>query len=167
MSEILSLIKGEIQVSSAHAETLSDLIARISTVSLATLDSSGAPCCSYAPYVYAEGRFYLFLSGLASHCRNLLARPTCEIMLIEDESQSKNLFTRRRAMIRCLVDTVDRESSDFSSIVGHFRGKFGPTIDLLVSLPDFTLFRLLPQSGTMVLGFGNALPIHFAQARTG
>lgn len=152
---------------SLHPETLADLVARINTASLATVDGAGSPCCSYAPFIYVEGNFYLFLSGLAAHCRNMLARPVCEIMLIEDESQTKNLFARRRAMIRCSSETVSREAVDFSAIAACFRDKFGPTIDLLVSLPDFTLFRLLPQSGTMVLGFGNAIPIQFPQTKTG
>lgn len=154
-------------MSPSQPDSLIDIIAKINTVSLATLDGSGAPCCSYAPFVFIDGHFYLFLSGLAAHCRNLLARPACEIMLIEDESQAKNLFARRRAMIRCSVDTVARDLELFSIVAVHFREKFGPTIDMLVGLPDFTLFRLLPQSGTMVLGFGNAMPIQFSQAMTG
>jgi heme iron utilization protein len=152
---------------SQHPETLTEMVANIKTVSLATLDVSGAPCCSYAPFVYIHGNFYLFLSGLAAHCRNLSSRPVCELMLIEDESQAKNLFARRRAMIRCSVETVSREMGEFSEVAAEFRNRFGPTIDMLVGLPDFNLFRLLPQSGTMVLGFGNAMPIQFQQARTG
>jgi heme iron utilization protein len=154
-------------MSLTNPETLSEMVARIQTASLATLDASGDPCCSYAPYVFVNGNFYLFLSGLAAHCRNLLARPVCDIMLIEDESQAKNQFARRRAMIRCSVETVYRQAGEFSTVADQFREKFGPTIDMLVGLPDFNLFRLLPQSGTMVLGFGNAMPIHFAQVRTG
>jgi putative heme iron utilization protein len=154
-------------MSLSQPESLIEMVARINTVSLASLDASGDPCCSYAPYVYVDGRFYLFLSGLAAHCRNMLARPVCDIMLIEDESQTKNLFARRRAMIRCTVDIVSRDVAEFSLVAANFRTKFGPTIDMLVGLPDFTLFRLLPQSGMIVQGFGNAIPIHFSQAQTG
>jgi heme iron utilization protein len=143
------------------SDLFADMLSHIKTVSLATLDSQGLPACSYAPYVWLEGNFYLFLSGLAAHCKNLQVRPVCEIMLVEDEAEAKNLFARKRAMIRCAGNVVSRESDSFASIVSCYRQKFGPTIDMLVSLPDFTLFRLLPQCGTLVLGFGNSLPISF------
>ena len=40
-----------------------------------------------------------------------------------------------------------------------YREEHGTTVDLLLTLPDFKLFRLTPDQGRLVLGFGRAFTL--------
>ena len=64
---------------------------------LATADAEGHPHASYAVYVADEiGCFHIYISALAAHTQNLLARPVASVLFIEDESRARYLFGRRR-----------------------------------------------------------------------
>jgi putative heme iron utilization protein len=45
-------------------------------------------------------------------------------------------------------------------MVSAFREKFGVTIDVMAPLPDYQFFRLLPQTGRVVAGFGAAFEVN-------
>jgi len=123
---------------------------------LATVSADGVPHASYAPFVRDEAKnFYIYVSGLALHARNLLAVPRASVLLIEDESQCDRIFARTRLNFECAVTGVERESPPWHEIVDRFAHRFGETIDLMRGLADFQVFRLTPQHGRFVMGFGS------------
>jgi len=73
-----------------HAKPLSpkrkELIARTQSIILATVDAEGTPNSSYAPFVQVENTFYIIVSFMAKHTKNLSEGRKTSIMFIEDES---------------------------------------------------------------------------------
>ena len=133
------------------------------TMLLATVAADGLPNCSYAPYVELSGRFYIFVSGLAKHTANLLSTRRCHAMFITDESDSVNVFARKRLSYSCAVAEVPRDASRGSEILEHMADRFGPTLSMLRSLPDFRLLELTPREGSYVRGFGQAISFDATQ----
>ncbi len=130
------------------------------TVLLATADSNAAPDASYAPCVIDEdGRIAVFISELANHTRNLRINPRASLMFIADESTSRNLFARRRLTLSAAAETLPRSHPQWPPLMEKMRDRHGNTIDLLMQLPDFQLFRFTTLEGTWVRGFGQAFPV--------
>jgi putative heme iron utilization protein len=82
------------------------------------------------------------------------------VLLAEDEATAANPLARRRLTLACLATPVARDGGEFAPLVAQFRARFGATIDLLAAMPDFQLFRLTPQIGRLVIGFGQAFELN-------
>lgn len=138
-------------------ETLGQLLEKARTLQLATLDALGEPSISYAPFVQDDaGNFYIFVSGLASHTQEILNHPQVAVLVIADEQEARQIFARTRATYRCAAEVVAREEAIYPLILEAMEGRFGNVVGLLRGLGDFVLFRLKPQSGRFVMGFGQA-----------
>lgn len=123
---------------------------------LATLGAAGNPEASYAPCVRHDGDYYLFLSALSAHTGNLMRDDRIGILLLDEAGASPNPFARPRVSLRGRIEIVAREAALFSAVLADFRQRFGEIVQMLESLPDFTLFRIRPESGTYIRGFGQA-----------
>jgi len=130
---------------------------------LATLGESGDPQASYAPCVWHDGDCYLFLSALSGHTGNLMRDSRISLMLLEDAGTAPNPFARKRISLRGKADTVAREEERCAAVLAEFRRRFGEIVQLLESLPDFTLFRIRLESGSFVRGFGQAYQLEGAK----
>ncbi len=143
-----------------RAEALSafkKLRAQSRSLVLATTDAGGLPSVSYAPFVYDdEGSFLVFVSGLSAHTGHLLSTAVAAVLLIEDESATKQIFARKRISYRCDITLVDGNESYYQSMLDRMASRFGNVVDILRALPDFRMFRLSPVSGRFVTGFGQA-----------
>lgn len=135
------------------------LLASRQSLLMATRSPQGEAEISYAPFVRHDGRFYIFISQLARHTQNLQAHPQLSVMLIEPEQQAANPFARQRLTLRCLAEKIARDDGDFPARMAQLKAKFGETVSLLESLPDFHLLALTPLDGLFVAGFGKALPV--------
>jgi putative heme iron utilization protein len=125
------------------------------SVLMATVNRDGVPEASYAPYVTDdEGSYYVFVSGLARHTRDLHETGHVSLQFIENEDSAQNLFARRRLTLLCDASVITRESPVREQILGHFTQSFGRFVNTLRGLPDFQLFRLTPRCGLYVRGFG-------------
>lgn len=83
------------------------LINSVRTVVLGTVSSGGIPNVSYAPFVMDEAKnIYIFVSKLSVHTSNIQANARASVMLIEDETKSKQIFARRRLRYSCSVTTT-------------------------------------------------------------
>jgi putative heme iron utilization protein len=138
-------------------ETLGQLLRRAKTLQLATLDALGEPSISYAPFVQDDaGHFYIFVSRLSSHTQEILQHPQLSILLIEDEQTARQIFARTRVTYRCVAAVVAREEAGYALLLDAMEARFGNVVGLLRGLGDFVMFRLVPQSGRFVMGFGQA-----------
>jgi putative heme iron utilization protein len=54
---------------------------------------------------------------------------------------------------------VGRETTEWRTVMSLFKRKFGKVFDMVRPLPDFTLFRLTPDGGLYVRGFGQAFEV--------
>lgn len=141
-------------------KTLEGLFTGLKTASLATSDTQGRPLVSYAPVAVDDERlFYLFVSELADHTANLARQGEVSLMLIEDESASKQLFARGRLTVNGTVHKIEREGDQWSHASEVYRGRFGKFFDQLATLRDFHMFCLTPREARLVVGFGAAYQI--------
>lgn len=114
------------------------------TLHLATSDSDGLPEASYAPYVRLGADFYIYISEISQHTKNLLSRRAASVMFIEDEAISKNMFARIRLTMDAYVHIIARKSELWHLVMDAFKEKFGDFFDQVRPLEDFILFRLTP-----------------------
>lgn len=142
------------------ASQLLQLLTTQQTLQLATLDTNGNPAISYAPFICGEsGDFYIFISGLASHTQDLLRHPNVAVMLIADEQNTRQIFARTRATYQCSAEVVARETPEATLLLDAMQARLGEVVGVLRGLGDFVLFRLKPQSGRFVMGFGQAFTL--------
>lgn len=129
------------------------------TLQLATVDTQGRPNVSYAPFVQNQQGFFILISHIARHARNLAVNPQVSIMLIEDESTAKQLFARKRLTFDAQASMIERQSALWQQVIEQMQQRFGDIIDNLSQLEDFSLFCLKPEHGLFVKGFGQAYQV--------
>ncbi len=144
-----------------HSRNCRELIQSHQTVLLSTVSAQSVPECSYAPYVRDEkGVFYIFVSDLATHTRNMLHKPSASVLFIRAEKEVQNLFARERVVFECTVKEVLQEDERYHKQLQLMNEKFGSTVELLRSLPDFHLLALVAVNGKYIAGFGQAFSIN-------
>ena len=136
-----------------------DFSKNIKTLVMATVNKDGIPNASYTPYVKAGSDLYIYVSELAEHTQNLTHNKAVSVFLVEDESKTRNLHVRRRLTYICDIHKLDLKTDAYNAIMDQFAEKFGSTISLLRDLEDFHLFKLTPNKGSFVIGFGQAFTI--------
>ncbi len=129
------------------------------TLQLATVDADGRPNVSYAPFVQNQDGYFVLISEIARHARNLQVNPNVSIMMIEDEGGSKQLFARKRLTFDAVAKVVERDSEQWNQVIAQLQERFGEIIDGLSQLQDFVLFNFKPEHGLFVKGFGQAYQV--------
>ncbi len=129
------------------------------TIQLATVDEEGRPNVSYAPYVQNQDGYFVLISQIARHARNLEKNPNVSLMMIEDESDSKQLFARKRLTFDAVASMVERDTEQWQAVIAQMQDRFGEIIDGLSQLQDFILFNLKAEQGLFVKGFGQAYQV--------
>lgn len=135
------------------------LISQSDSLLLASCSSNGDAAISYAPFFRDDAGFYIFVSELARHTQNLLARPRASILFIEPENEAGNPFARRRLTLDCRVREISKTTTDYAQKLDAMAAKFGEIIGVLRTLPDFHLLLLQPEHGQFVAGFGKAFAV--------
>ncbi|MEE9343617.1 MAG: pyridoxamine 5'-phosphate oxidase family protein [Gammaproteobacteria bacterium] len=127
------------------------------TVLLSTATITAVPELSYAPYVRdQDGSYYIYISALAAHTGNIQNNPQVALLFIENETNTKNLFARRRLSYQCEATHVERGTEQWETVLDKFSNEFGNIMSVLRGLMDFSLYRLDPRQGTYVRGFSQA-----------
>ncbi len=138
------------------APKVRELIARTQSVILATVDAEGNPNSSYAPFVEINNRFYILVSFMARHTKNLAEGRKVSAMFIEDESATKQVYARERLTFDVSASQIERDSDDWNNIVDKLKERHGKVVDILNEMTDFILIELSPVKGAYVNGFGSA-----------
>lgn len=129
------------------------------TIVLATLDAQGNPNVSYAPFVINNGEYQVLISTVARHARNLMEVPKVSLMLLEDESKSREIYARRRLTFDASVRMLARHSEEWEQSVQALQARHGEIVENLSKLEDFNLFCFKPIAGLFVKGFGKAFQV--------
>ncbi|MEM7713833.1 MAG: pyridoxamine 5'-phosphate oxidase family protein [Cyanobacteria bacterium P01_A01_bin.68] len=130
------------------------------SIIISTVNEEGMPNGSYTPFVMDEFKnIYIYVSGLSPHTQNINLNHKVNVLFIEDEAQTPQIFARRRLNYDCTATLIERETEKWLNIVGKFEARFGEIIELLRGLADFRVFKLTPHSGRFVIGFGQAYHI--------
>ena len=146
-----------------HLQNYHQLIQQQKTLLLATVSEQGEPECSYAPYVRDQlGVFYIYVSDLAVHTKNMMHNQKVSILFIKPEIETQNLFARERAVFNCTIREIQKTDECFNQQLQQLKQQFGETVDLLRSLSDFHLLALTPVDGKYVAGFGQVQHLFFS-----
>ncbi|WP_298442326.1 pyridoxamine 5'-phosphate oxidase family protein [uncultured Ferrimonas sp.] len=129
------------------------------TLLLASIDDAGLPSVSYAPYAVDEAGFYIQISDLAKHGKNLKQCKSVSVMLLQDEAEAKSVFARKRLTFDVTAEHLSRDSDDFVAGRAALVARFGEMAENLSALGDFNMYRLVPSKGLYVKGFGQAFEI--------
>lgn len=145
--------------SDSEIERMAALREKNRALIMATVDEDGFPSLSTLPYVWHNGAFWVLMSDLAPHTVHVQTNPTVEIMLLEDESETHNIYGRLRVSWRADVSRVAGSDSRAERVNEALRIRHGNIVDLLLKMSDFHLVRIVPGSGRLVSGFGKAYRI--------
>ncbi|SMO76121.1 hypothetical protein SAMN06265171_106183 [Chryseobacterium rhizoplanae] len=138
------------------APKVQELINASKSIILATVDAEGNPNSSYAPFVQVEQTFYILVSFMAKHTKNLADGRKTSIMFIEDESATKQIYARERLTIEAAVSQIERDSDVWNTVVSQLKETHGKVVDVISEMGDFILIALQPVKGSYVNGFGSA-----------
>ncbi|MGL4668215.1 MAG: HugZ family protein [Saezia sp.] len=130
------------------------------TLILSTMDKQGELETSYSPYLFDQGYYYFLASDLAPHSENMKNHLNISFLLIEDEGQAKNIYARARLSYKATVSIIDKKSDEYTDITTKLRQRTGKTVDLLLTINDFNLYKIHPSKGRLVIGFGKAYLIN-------
>lgn len=133
-----------------------DLIQHMRTAHLASVSPEALPLASVAPFVVHGSAFYVYLSALAGHTKNLKASGTVSLLLARDEGDCDDPFARPRLTLLCECEEEARGTECWTSVLDAMVVRLGDSAALVRELPDFSLFRLMPRSGQIVSGFARA-----------
>jgi putative heme iron utilization protein len=130
------------------------------SVILSSVSKDGVPNASYAPFVMDDTKnIYIYVSGLSTHTQNLYSNPRVSVLFIDDESQTQEIFARRRLTFDCTATLVERDTDLWNQIFQRFQTRFGEIIQIFGDLPDFRIFQITPSNGRFVIGFGAAYQV--------
>ncbi|PWJ41949.1 HugZ family pyridoxamine 5'-phosphate oxidase [Sediminitomix flava] len=151
------LSQEELQNYSKQAKTLVD---GHKSIYISSLTADLFPDISYAPFVKDEkGVFYIFVSELSNHTKNLLGQKKASVFFAQNEAESKNIFARERMTYACEVDEVEKGTDEFNTLLDQMTEVHGNTVSVLRGLNDFHLIALKPFNGQYVVGFGKAFTV--------
>ena len=141
-----------------HQDRIDQLLAEIQSILLATVHRDGSPLASYTPYAVDSDRagFWILVSDLAGHAQNLDRTQQCSVLVIRDEQDAAQIYVRERLQFEMRAVEVIRGDARWDRGIAGLRDRHGRLVDTLITLSDFRLFHLLPQSGRYIVGFGQA-----------
>jgi len=140
--------------------SLQELLESFQSVILGTIGHNGYPFSSYAPFYYDGEKIYIFISDIATHSKNIQSFPKASALFIEDETQSENIFARKRVSLQCDTQIIPRDNDAFIPIMDTFKTKHDEgVVTMLMGMSDFNLYALTPIYGEATFGFGEAYNI--------
>lgn len=127
------------------------------TLVMASITPDVSPHASTAPYVRLGNDFFILISTVAQHGRNLLSNPNVSLLFVEDESQCVQPFARKRVTIEAVASELSRDDETYVIVIERLKTHFdAELVTSLTQMGDFHLFKLSPKSGSVVMGFGRA-----------
>ena len=132
------------------------LIENSRTLTISTNTNNDFPEIGYAPYIFTKNVFYIFSSELSPHIKVILKRECGSFMVIQDEKDTKNIWSRIRMKFNGNIRVIKRNSSKFDEISNKFEKRHGPTMSVIKPFADFHLIKINPINGSLIVGFGNA-----------
>ncbi len=118
----------------------------------------GAPFVSMVPVAPAEGGYFIHLSGLAAHTRDLRTDNRMSLLFMAPLSPDADPLALPRVTLQGEAQELDRPSSEYDQAAKVYLARF-PQAEQTLGLGDFAFFLLRPSSGRLVAGFGRALSL--------
>lgn len=135
---------------------LKDFLNGFKSTVLSTIDEENTPFTSYAPFIKRDNKYYIYISSMAKHFKNLENKNIASLFFVEDESLCENIFARKRVVMQCNTIKMPRGTEEFEKLAEIFEQKHGSTMKMLKEMKDFSFFEFEPFAGEAVFGFGKA-----------
>lgn len=123
------------------------LIRSVGRASLATIGDDGRPLATLVLAACGQdGAPLLLLSGLAAHTRNIANDPRVSL-LFATEGPGEGALARPRVSVGGRAGRHDDKAARARFLARH------PAASAWAALPDFVLWRIVPDAGHLVAGF--------------
>jgi len=144
---------------------LARLLKTTRVAALGTLHD-GAPFVSMTSLARADdgSAFYVHVSRLAQHTRDMDADPRVSLMFAEADDGRVDPQTLARLSIQCRAEKIERADESYAAIQKLYLSQF-PASEQLFSFGDFNLWKLIPEKARFVAGFARAFNITPAELR--
>ena len=125
-----------------------------------TLPPDGAAYAGLLPFIMDTGgvAFLVRASKLARHSRGLIAGARVCVLIHEKDDESKDPLQLKRVTFECDVEPLAAETPAWNEARERYLARF-PSAELTLGLTDFRIYRLVPQTGMYVAGFGRAIAL--------
>ena len=125
-----------------------------------TLPPDGAAYAGLLPFIMDPGRtaFLVRASKLARHSRGLTEGARVCVLIHEKDDDSKDPLQLKRVTFECSVEPLARDTPEWDAARDRYLERF-PSAELTLGLTDFQVYRLVPESGMYVAGFGRAIAL--------
>ncbi|MDP3302097.1 MAG: pyridoxamine 5'-phosphate oxidase family protein [Sulfuricurvum sp.] len=141
---------------------VTEFLAGFKTCMIASLTPEQKAYASTAPFAREGNTFYILISTVAQHGKNLLSTDHLSLLFAEDESICTQPFARKRITIEASVNEIRRDTGDFEAGIDLLKKRFDTElVENLAKMGDFHLFALSAQSGSAVMGFGQAYRLDY------
>ena len=138
---------------------LKDFLENFKSTVLSTIDQEGLPFTSYAPFIKVDGKYYVYLSLMAKHTKNLEKNQNISLFFIEDENSCENIFGRKRVVLQCTSKKLPRDNQEFDELIQIFETTHGTTMKMLKTMTDFSIYEIAPFKGEAIFGFAQAYDV--------
>jgi len=138
---------------------LKDFLENFKSTVLSTIDQEGLPFTSYAPFIKVDGKYYVYLSLMAKHTKNLEKNQNISLFFIEDENSCENIFGRKRVVLQCTSKKLPRDNQEFDELIQIFETAHGTTMKMLKTMTDFSIYEIAPFKGEAIFGFAQAYDV--------
>lgn len=144
-------------------EEITNFIKYCKSIHIASINLKNESVCSYAPIIHINDEFFIYISEIAEHYEGIKYNSNnIEIMFIEDEKHSSNIYARKRVKFKTNAQEIHREDEKFNIIFENFikQNPQDETIKIIKNMQDFHLFQLIFKKGRFVKGFGKTYDIN-------
>lgn len=123
---------------------------------LATLHQ-GEPAVSMVPFVLpaGDGRFFIHVSALAPHTRDLLLHPRVGLLVMAEPGPALPAQALPRVSLQAEARRLAPDDADHAAARTAYLARF-PDAAITFELGDFAIVALQPLSARLVAGFGRA-----------
>jgi putative heme iron utilization protein len=139
------------------ASALRELLRAQRVATLACLDGQNHPALSMVPFACCtqERCLVIHVSALAAHTRYMMDRPDVGLMVCEAEVAGQPVHALQRVSIQGLAEPLRRDSAAWLACRAAYLARFEEARPM-TELGDFSFFKITPQSGRHIAGFGAA-----------
>lgn len=137
-------------------QSLAHLIRNTRIAALGTLHE-GNPNLAMVAYAFADNfsQFYIHVSRLGKHTIDMEHHPHISLLITEADDNRADPQTLVRVALNGIAEVLPRTDSEYAPVKHLYLQRF-PEAEQLFSLGDFNLWRIRPDGGRFVAGFGRA-----------
>jgi len=122
------------------------------SLTLSTTSLENEPLTNYSPFVKKDGNYFISVSSMMPHYKNIIDTKKAHVLIIEDESVANHIYARKRLYFSVACEIEE----DKESIFTLFDERYGDALSFLREMKDFQIIKLIPKEKSLVLGFGSA-----------